>query len=320
MMIYEARLAQLNPLAQRALTHFGLSDATLALVSYAHNAVYEVRQDDVHAVLRVYAPRAKAEIDSELAWLKAIDTQTDLTITKPMCDLYTDALDGEPVYAVLLQWVAGERIAPQDIQPHHAHATGKAIATLHNQSQAFTPPPGFTRPALDWSGLFGKRSPYYSETESELFTAEQRQTMQKVAEKMRDVMSAANGYGMIHADLIAKNIVFVDENGEQVALIDFDNCAYGYYLYDLAPFLWGLRDQPQYGAIKQALWDGYTTVRDADDDAAHLEAFVAARHVASCRWVAASTHLPSIRDRAPQIIAERVREMENYLTTGMMGT
>ncbi|MEQ8674961.1 MAG: phosphotransferase [Aggregatilineales bacterium] len=315
------QLAQLNTLARNALAHYGMVDARLTLLNYTNNAVYEVN-GDVHAVLRVHRPenRTQAGINAELAWLSAIREATDLIVPQPLAPLYEGALGDEGLQSsvVLFGWIDGQSIKPFELTLAQARQIGRFAAHLHTFSERFTPDNGFDRPQLDWEGLFGARSPYQSDTENELFSADQRQIMQEVAQRTQDVMQMigkeAHNYGMIHADLIAKNILF---NGEQIAAIDFDDCGFGYYLYDLAPFLWGAHYEPVYREQRAALWEGYTEIRPqppAYGD--YVEAFVAARHVASCRWLAGNIHNPNIKGRAEQIIADRVEEMKHFLTTG----
>ena len=316
----EGQLAHLNTLARNALAHYGMADANLSLLNYTNNAVYEVN-GDVHAVLRVHRPdnRTQAGINAELAWLSAIHEATDLIVPQPLAPLYEGALGDDLKSAVVLfGWIDGQSIKPLDLTLAQARQIGSFAAHLHTFSERYTPENEVDRPQLDWEGLFGNRSPYQSDTENELFSTEQRQIMQEVAQRTQAVMQMigkdAHHYGMIHADLIAKNLLF---NGGQSAAIDFDDCGFGYYLYDLAPFLWGAHYEPVYREQRTALWEGYTEIRPQPPAfEAYVEAFVAARHVASCRWLAGNSHNPNIKGRAEHIIAERVEEMKHFLNTG----
>jgi len=102
-------------------------------------------------------------------------------------------------------------------------------------------------------------------------------------------------------------------------VVDFNDCAWGYKLYDLAPMLWVSRADERYGEIREALLEGYEQISPlTDKHLKHLETFVAARHVASCRWIAQNAEHPTIRGRAAAIISERVDEMHIYLETGSL--
>jgi Ser/Thr protein kinase RdoA (MazF antagonist) len=238
-----------------------------------------------------------------------------------VADLYAGELDGVdgPVYCDLLRWMAGTALALDELTDAQIEAIGRFAARLH--ALPFEPPADFQRPALDWEGLFGEESPYHAGEGERLFTAEQRQVITEVTDVVRtamdDLSKGDDVYGMIHADLLPKNVLFDDAGA--MAVVDFDDCAWGYDLYDLAPMLWASRHHARYADVQAALWTGYTSVRPQTRHfREHLEAFVAARHVASCRWVAGNTGHPAIRGKASQIIVERIEEMRVFLQTGTL--
>ena len=115
--------------------------------------------------------------------------------------------------------------------------------------------------------------------------------------------------GLIHADLLSKNALF---GRAAVAALDFEYSGWGYFLYDLAPLLWGLRGERRadYAPLEDALLDGYRSARpNAQVDREALEAFVAARQVASCRWLLQNRHHPHLRSAAPDLIRQRTAEL-----------
>ena len=152
------------------------------------------------------------------------------------------------------------------------------------------------------------------------FSAEQLDIMDAVAARVRDTMQALDrerqSFGLIYGDFIHKNYFF--QNG-RVCAVDFEYCGFGYYLYDLAPVLLGWSPLANYEALKAALWAGYTALRPLPEwDHEHLETFVAARHVASCRWIASNLDNPKIRERATEILAVRSEELLSFLETGRL--
>jgi Ser/Thr protein kinase RdoA (MazF antagonist) len=327
---YDAQVERLDRLARRAISAYSLPDATATLHAYTNNAVYSVVDHSASFVkearyaLRITRPDNKrlAWIRSELAWLSAIRRNTWLEVPEPAGHVYTGELEGvdSPVYGSLFGWVDGESKAQSEVSLEQIETIGEFAAMLHNFSETFEPPAEFDRPRLDWEGLFGDDSPYRTESEDEHFTDEHRKTIQEAAAYVQSAMDnlgqASSEFGMIHGDLLPKNILFRDD---QVCALDFDDCAYGYYIYDLSPLLWGYRDDARYPQIKAALWDGYTGVRELDDDHREaLEAFIAARHIASCRWIAGNANHPDIRGKARDIINTRIDELRQYLTEGVL--
>lgn len=312
-------------LAQDALTHFGLNGAGFTLMSYTNNAVYRVDLGDTCYVLRLHRPGLKhrAWIESEQAWLSAISQHTGLRVPTPAALLYAGRLDAleTPVYCVLFRWQAGEPITT--FTAAQAYKVGKFAAHLHDFSRTYTPPHGFERPRLDWEGLFGERSPYKPTPEGEaLITDAYRAVIAaataQVAQTMQRLDTQPESFGLIHADLIAKNLL-IDPVSDELIVLDFDDCAFGYYLYDLTPLLWGLRNEPGYADVRSALWEGYTNhlpfSAQAEQD---LETLIVARHIASIRWIAGNLSNPAIRGRAAEIIQNRVGELHKFLTTGRL--
>lgn len=326
---YEQQLARLADAAEHVLPVFGLIDADITPLMAINNAVFAVDHRSGQYALRLHRRGHKraAWIDSEMRWLLDIRDQAGLCVPQPiptqdgalLAKAQVDGLD-EPLNCVLMTWVEGESHQPEDVTPKLTERVGGFLASLHNFSADYQPPPGFVRPWLDWEGLFGAESPYNPGDGARILQPDQVAVMDAVAERVREVMQALDadeaGSGLIHADFIAKNMLFADD---QVCAIDFDDCAFGYYLYDLAPPLLQYSPLPAYADLKAALWSGYTALRPLSDPYRDmLETFVAGRHVASMRWIAGNLHNPRIRERAPQILVDRTDELRGFLATGVL--
>lgn len=325
---YDAQVERLHKLAQEAMGAYELPDADFELLSYTNNAVYHIIDRnpryvrEAHYVLRLHRPGLKRLewIRSELTWLTAIRWHTTLDVPEPAGEVYTGSIDGidSPIYCTLLGWVRGQPVDhPQDLTQARVFAAGQFVARLHQFAQTYEPPEMFVRPSLNLEGLFGTDSPYASAGEDSYFTDAHRTVIQRVKDHVAAIMDDRSLH-LIHGDLIMKNILFTEE--DDVGAIDFDDCAFGYPLYDLTPLLWRCRDEPNYDFVRNALWDGYTSIipHDVQDEQIALEAFLMARHVASCRWVAGNADHPAIRGKAHDIIAARVDEMRRFLDTGKL--
>ena len=96
---------------------------------------------------------------------------------------------------------------------------------------------------------------------------------------------------------------------------------WGYFLYDLAPLLWQLKgDRPDdYPMLEEALCQGYACARAVTEpERALLEPFIAARQLASCRWLLGHWDHPDLREMAPALLHARFAELEAFLTTGRL--
>lgn len=331
----DAQKALYRELAAEALREWRLEADGLRWLTYSSNAVFVVQSAGARYVLRLSLPgRVRpSRVRSELVWLQAIRQRTDLLAPAPI-PLVADG--EERLYAkvshnllppphhincALFGHIAGTSKSASELTTSDCHAIGRYLGQLHQVAQ-FEPPGGFDRPRLDWQGLFGAESPYRSANESRALEAGQREVFAHVAARVGQVMARLDGepesFGLIHADLLAKNVLFV---GNAVAALDFEYSGWGYFLYDLAPLMWQLRGErsADYAPLDEALLAGYHLARpEAPLDREALEAFIAARQLASCRWLLQNRHHPQLREAAPGLIRQRTAALEHYLGSGAL--
>ena len=326
---HDEQLARFTDAAEHILPDFGFIDCDVTPVKYVNNAVFAIDGPRGPHALRVHRRGQKPveHIRSEMRWLADLRARSDLCVPEPVPTLDGSLVgrvqvDGitEPLSCVLTTWVEGKACPPEDTSPEQARRLGEFLARLHTFSEKYQPPEDFCRPRLDWEGLFGADSPYNPGEGARIFSPDLVRVMDAVAGRVRAVMMALDAdpanFGLIHADFIAKNYLF---QSDRVCAIDFEDCAFGYFLYDLAPPLLNFSPLPGYADLKAALWEGYTSLRPLPDHFhAYLETFVAGRHVASCRWIAGNLDNPQVRERAPRILAHRTQELAGFLKTGRL--
>jgi Ser/Thr protein kinase RdoA (MazF antagonist) len=142
-----------------------------------------------------------------------------------------------------------------------------------------------------------------------------RRRFDQVASGMRRVMTHlgedADSFGLIHADLHLGNALFW--RGE-VRVIDFDDCGFGYWLYDIAVALWELRYRNDYEDFRSALIEGYTQHRPLPGDLTHLDDFIAAREVAIGLWFTGTAQVyPDFRAELGQVQEDIGRSLDTLL-------
>ena len=320
-------------LADQALARWGLGAPTLTWLGYGGNAVFKVQSDAGEYVLRLQpAWRVNfRQARSELAWLKAIRQMSDLRAPCPVAASAKNhaALLVEVAHpqlppphsalACLFEFIHGASKPAADLRCADLRAIGRYLARLHTRAQ-ISPPAGFDRPRLAAQGLFGGGSPYAPQRNDQILTTAQQEVCQAVARAVETVWSQLHrqdaAFGLIHADLLAKNILFTEAG---IAALDFEYCGWGCYLYDLAPLLWQLKgEQPQnYAQLTASLWAGYSAaLGDVPPSPDHLETLIAARQLASCRWLLNNRDHPQIRQMAPALLKGRIAELRDFLACG----
>lgn len=288
-----AQVARLRRVARAALDHYPLPEGRLTFLTHEENTTFRHESPAGRHLVRVHRPqRHGREVDSsmavrsELAWLRAIRAETDLLVpealaTRDGATTVQATAAGETRICSVLRWMDG-RILEASARPVHLRRLGEAMARLHHQADAWTPPPDFVRIRWDHETFFGDVMVYGETSASDcwsLLPVNLRDRFAAVGARMSDVMAHEDDRGLIHADLHLGNALF--QRGD-VKLIDFDDCGHGSRVYELAVALWELRDGSDYPAYRDALLDGYRAHRDID--ATHLDDFIAVRQVAFALW------------------------------------
>jgi Ser/Thr protein kinase RdoA (MazF antagonist) len=324
----------LRRVAVRALDAYPLAEPRLTFVAHGENTTFQViaRVDGgtvERFLLRVHRPMrhgrfidSGAAIAAELRWLTALRAQTDLSVPEPLRtrdgDLTTTASAPgvrRPRVCSVLRWMDGRRYAGSP-RPVYLHRLGGAMARLHNHADKWPRPEGFVRIQWDWETFFGDTMQYGGINAAQvwdLLPDDLRSRFDRVAVAARQAMTqlgdGPDAVGLIHADLHLDNALFA---GDDVKLIDFDDCGIGYRMYDVAVALWELRHRADYEAFRTALIDGYTAQRPLPKDHIDfLDTFIAVREVAFGLWFVGTAQVnPVFHDRLPKVLAAIGRSLE----------
>jgi len=309
----QGRLRRLHKLAGAALSAHGMENASVKFIRDAGNTTYRVYSESMpnlqnqvddrfspdQFVLRMHEPgyQTDAAILSELQWLEALGRDTGLTVPSPV-----RAPDGrllvevsipevpQPRRVSLLRWVKGSLLT-KGIRPAHFKSAGRLMAGLHNHSSQWTLPHGFARPRYDWDGLYGDND-FINVPAPEVraqIPDEFQRPYEKVTGRLREVMTSfgqgTDAFGLIHADIsLGHNILF---EGMEARVIDFDDCAFGYWMFDIGVCLCEVRKLDAFEAYRDALREGYDEIRAIPFAQWELfDLFIAAWHAFEMFWAA----------------------------------
>ena len=94
-------------------------------------------------------------------------------------------------------------------------------------------------------------------------------------------------------------------DGARVTFIDFDDCGFGFRLFDLATALLRNRGEPDYQTIHRSLLEGYLAVRPLlRAQLGHLPLFLLLRALTYIGWAGARPELQDSKARLRRYVAD----------------
>jgi len=262
-------------LSRELSTRYALSELELCPLEDGNQRLFKARfrRNGRHelACLRVFFDWVdRKDVEAETNWLHLIATDTDLLVPYPIPALdgtFIQDLDLGPEssvsVAVLQAWLPGNELA-ENVTAERIGEVGRVLACLHNHSASnmdrdsvSSRRKGFEVWVEDWS--FARD--VSADAESVLKTA-----AGKVSSMFDSISNEPDLCGFIHCDPHPWNILV---DGDQVAIIDFGDCGWGPYAYDIAatlvyykyPWVWVEEPHFDYDMLEEALLAGYASER-----------------------------------------------------------
>ncbi len=208
--------------------------------SFSH--VYQFSQGSKELVLRITPPDEDIDLPaatSILAWQSFL-AQNGATVTKPVQSAdnrFIEVIDSSPERYLVSAFekapgILSETMPLEQWDAPLFQALGKTVGKMHALAVTYTLASNVQkRPDWDKSGnIFNPDCPEIDELE----VVYQRRNA--LLAQLADFPRNPECYGMIHCDLHFANF-FVDANSKTITVFDFDDCAYGWYLMDIATLL-----------------------------------------------------------------------------------
>jgi len=267
-------------LAEAALAKYGIQHARVTLHGRPRNAEsqlplqVEAQETGQQFVLRAYRLEqfGPKEIASEMMWLQALRRDIGTFFPEPVPNtagtFVTDPeVDGR--LCAMTAWVPGRTIG-SGIGPRRANSFGTLMARMHLHSETWTPPAGFSRPRYD----LARMSRFMPAMEAGIATGRITEYAYGVFQaffdlmdkKLREMGTEPAVWGMIHSDIHDENRVCFRND---VRPIDFTECGFGYYMYDIAQAMISM-----FPDERKTFYEGYASTRplpaDYEDQMMHF--------------------------------------------------
>ncbi len=330
----DERSERMTHLAVEALKSWGITDCAPKLKKIRENAVFRVAAPDGgDAALRIHRHgyHSDVSLESELQWMRALQQDgIDVPAIVPTLsgELFITASVTsvpEPRQVDMVSWLPGAPLGTLEEGLSTAvvdlsqtfFGIGRLVAKLHNHAAAWPQPKGFQRHAWDVDGLTGEQPLWGRFWEFPGLDSSQRALLERARDTARsDLISVGQpeeSYGLIHADLNLDNMLLQDGS---VKAIDFDDCGFGWHLFDLATISILFRGTDDYDEIYSALIAGYRQVRPLSDQLlVRMPLFYLLRAFTYVGWVHTRSETRSAQEIAPEIVALTCDLAESYLNS-----
>lgn len=207
-----------------------------------YNAVYQFPQGDKYAVLRIGiedCPRNQTL--GMLEWLHFLKL-AGAPIVAPLPSINNHLLESLKHYGKVYILTAyekaegtlAENIPPSEWDDKLFQSIGKAAGKLHHLSAGYRP----SRPALTRPSWYDGYEIQEATEKLDRSTDPAREKLADLIHELRQLPNSSTVFGLIHGDLHFAN--FIIQNNEQVSIIDFDDCVYGWFAMDIAMALFDI--------------------------------------------------------------------------------
>jgi Ser/Thr protein kinase RdoA (MazF antagonist) len=321
-------LGRIGRIAQSALDQYDVSDrAEVQLLNVSENATYLVTDPDrdISTVLRVHRGgyHSPAAIESELAWLCALRDDTGIRTPQVIGSrsgsrvVQVATPDGDDSRnCVMFERLPGTEPSP-DTLVEDFQALGDLTARMHQHTRQWTPPAAFTRFSWDYDAAFGAEARWGRWRDGHGMEPATVELLSRLGETLQRRLAAfgkgPERFGLIHADLRLANLLV--QAGQPPAVIDFDDCGFGWYLYDLGSAVSFIEHDPKVPEMIDAWVRGYRGRQPLpDEDVDEIWTFVLYRRLLLVAWIGSHSAADVARELGAGYTAGTCELAEGYLS------
>jgi Ser/Thr protein kinase RdoA (MazF antagonist) len=295
---HDVLLARLGRLAYAAIPRYTLSPrSTATMINLSENATYRIDDPDSGGgtILRIHRVgyHSYQAINSELQWMAALRSDAGMETPEAI-----PARDGtiiqtlisselaEPRHAVMYKFMTGQEPAEDDLLGPFERL-GEVSARMHQHAKTWRLPPGFTRHTWDYDTSLGARPTWGRWQDGLGMTAARETILGRMSEVIRRRLERygkpRERFGLTHADIRLANLLI---DGEQTKVIDFDDCGFSWYLYDLGTALSFIEHRADVPELVDSWLRGYHQVATLSaEERTEIPTFVMLRRLLLVAWI-----------------------------------
>jgi len=314
----------LASLAAASLTLWDVPvDATVRLINLSENATYLVESPGgFRMVLRLHRDgyHSRRAIECELAWMAALASEGGVATARPIPGrdgaLIQERGGGglAPRRMVMFEFLAGTEPDPDQDLVAPFRQLGAVAAKTHLHTISWVRPHPFERLVWDDETVFGPHATWGDWRAAPGLDVESIARLEAAEMLVRERLAAygrgTDSYGLIHADMRLANLLI---DGGRTRLIDFDDCGFGWFMYDFAAGISFMEDDPRVPALRAAWLEGYRAVRPLSAaDEVEIDSFIMLRRMALLAWIGSHAGTELARSQAPHFASVSARLARDY--------
>lgn len=318
---------QLRNVVMNSLAQWGFSpSASVSLLTVSENATFQITDiDKTRYVVRVHRPNyhTQAEIESELLWIDSLRASQVVITPKPIPlvnggTIATFKQEGEVRHMVAFEFMPGEEPSTETALSAGFKKLGAITARLHDHAIHWKLPEHFIRKTWNFDTTIGA-SPHWGQWEKcpELTSDDKElliKTIALIKAKLDDFGSGPEKFGLVHADLRLANLL---ADNDRLAVIDFDDCGFGWYLYDFASAISFIEEDPQVPDLLQSWISGYRDVAElSETDEKMIPTFIMLRRIMLTAWLNTHSETPTAHELGVGFVDGTLRMARNMLNSG----
>jgi Ser/Thr protein kinase RdoA (MazF antagonist) len=324
---HDELLARLGRMAHGATARYALSPRSSAtMINLSENATYRIDDPDSggQTILRIHRVGYHSEraIESELQWMTALRRDTGLETPEPI-----PARDGtviqtltspelrDPRHAVMFEFMSGREPAEDELlEPFER--LGEVSARMHEHAKGWQLPPGFTRHTWDYETSLGRRPTWGRWQDGMGMTPAHEAILGRMSEAIRSRLERygkpRERFGLTHADIRLANLLV---EGAHTRVIDFDDCGFSWYLYDLGTALSFIEHRPDVPDLVESWLRGYhKAVTLSADERQEIPTFIMLRRLLLVAWIGSHAETDLAKSLGAAYTEGSCRLAETYLS------
>lgn len=327
-MTHQQQLSILLDVAKAAVRNFDIpADVSVKLINLSENATYGVEASDGRRwALRIHRHgyHSRDAIASELAWMTDLRASGVVVTPMPVQGLNGEIIQevshpslNHPRYVVLTNWEGGQEPGIDEDLVKPFEILGEVTARMHAHARQWSRPSFFQRLTWDFDTSLGETKPHWGRWRDGLGVDGAKakifgRTVDLIGKRLANYGKGSERFGLIHCDLRLANLLM---DGNAVKVIDFDDCGFGWYMYDAATPVSFYEHEPQVPELMEAWKVGYRRAGVLTrDDEMEIPTFIMLRRLLLVAWIGSHSETELAKSMGLPYSEGTVALCENYLS------